>query len=77
MVEIKNISVKPICIGGVSLLPGKSNTVEDAFMDAVNFYVDMGFVEIQKKKNTRATRSGKAVDGDAPADENVSPAGES
>ena len=46
-------------------------------MDAVNFYVDMGFVEIQKKKNTRATRSGKAVDGDAPADENVSPAGES
>ena len=39
MVEIKNISVKPICIGGVSLLPGKSNTVEDAFMDAVNFYV--------------------------------------
>lgn len=75
MVEIKNISVKPICIGGVSLLPGTSNTVEDAFMDAVNFYVDMGFVEIQKKKNTRATRSGKAVDSDAPADE--SPAGES
>ena len=50
MVEIKNISVKPICIGGVSLLPGTSNTVEDAFMDAVNFYVDMGFVEVQKKK---------------------------
>ncbi len=75
MVEIKNISVKPICIGGVSLLPGKRNTVEDAFMDAVNFYVDMGFMEIQKKKNVRTARSGKAVDSDAPADE--SPAGES
>ena len=57
MVEIKNISVKPICIGGVSLLPGKSNTVEDAFMDAVNFYVDMGFVEIQKKQGCGQRRT--------------------
>ena len=41
--KIKNISVKPICIGGA------------ACEDAVPFYIDMGYVqEVQEKKARKA-----------------------
>ena len=39
--KIKNISVKPICIGDVSLLPGETAQVEAVYADAVAFYISM------------------------------------
>ena len=42
--KIKNISVKPICIGDVSLLPGETAQVEAVYADAVAFYISMGYV---------------------------------
>ena len=41
--KIKNISVKPICIGDVSLLPGETAQVETVYADAVAFYISMGY----------------------------------
>ena len=53
--KIKNISVKPICIGGVSLLPGDTAEVGDTFADAVGFYISMGLMqEVQEKKARKA-----------------------
>lgn len=53
--KIKNISVKPICIGGVSLLPGDTADIDAACEDAVPFYIDMGYVqEVQGKKARKA-----------------------
>ena len=50
--KIKNISVKPICIGDVSLLPGETAQVETVYADAVAFYISMGYVqEVAEKKN--------------------------
>lgn len=49
--KIKNISVKPICIGDASLLPGDTAEVGDTFADAVGFYISMGLMqEVQEKK---------------------------
>ena len=43
--KIKNISVKPICIGDASLLPGDTAEVGDTFADAVGFYISMGLMD--------------------------------
>ena len=49
--KIKNISVKPICIGDASMLPGDTAEVGDTFADAVGFYISMGLMqEVQEKK---------------------------
>ena len=56
--KIKNISVKPICIGDASLLPGDTAEVGDTFADAVGFYISMGLMqEVQEKKRPRLGRS--------------------
>lgn len=53
--KIKNISVKPICIGDASLLPGDTAEVGDTFADAVGFYISMGLMqEVQEKKARKA-----------------------
>ena len=59
--KIKNISVKPICIGDVSLLPGETAQV---YADAVAFYISMGYVQEVAEKKTR----GKAKTLDAEPD---------
>ena len=51
--KIKNISVKPICIGDVSLLPGETAQVETVYADAVAFYISMGYVQEVAEKKTR------------------------
>ena len=51
--KIKNISVKPICIGNVSLLPGETAQVETVYADAVAFYISMGYVQEVAEKKTR------------------------
>ena len=62
--KIKNISVKPICIGDASLLPGDTAEVGDTFADAVGFYISMGLMqEVQEKK-----KAGQEPDSDAPAE---------
>lgn len=58
--KIKNKSVKPICFGDITVLPGETKTVLDIYKDAVDFYVKMGYVvEVEKKaattKNTSKT----------------------
>ena len=60
--KIKNISVKPIRIGDVSLLPGETAQVEAVYADAVAFYISMGYVQEVAEKKTR----GKAKNPDAP-----------
>lgn len=63
--KIKNISVKPICIGDVSLLPGETAQVEAVYADAVAFYISMGYVQQEvAEKKTR----GKAKTPDAEPD---------
>ena len=61
--KIKNISVKPIRIGDVSLLPGETTQVEAVYADAVAFYISMGYVQEVAEK----TR-GKAKNPDAEPD---------
>lgn len=61
--KIKNISVKPICIGDVSLLPGETAQVEAVYADAVAFYISMGYVQEVAEKKTR----GKAKNPDVEA----------
>ena len=51
--KIKNISVKPICIGDVSLLPGETAQVETVYADAVAFYISMGYVQEVAEQKTR------------------------
>lgn len=62
--KIKNISVKPICIGDISLLPGETAQVEAVYADAVAFYISMGYVQEVTEKKTR----GKAKAPDAEPD---------
>lgn len=62
--KIKNISVKPIRIGDVSLLPGETAQVEAVYADAVAFYISMGYVQEVAEKKTR----GKAKNPDAEPD---------
>lgn len=53
--KIKNISVKPICIGDASMLPGDTAEVGETFADAVGFYISMGLMqEVQEKKARKA-----------------------
>lgn len=66
---IKNISVKPICIGDASLLPGDTAEVGDTFADAVGFYISMGLMqEVQEKKTRGKAKAGQEPDSDAPAE---------
>ena len=60
--KIKNISVKPIRIGDVSLLPGETAQVEAVYADAVAFYIS--YVQEVAEKKTR----GKAKNPDAEPD---------
>ena len=68
--KIKNISVKPICIGDVSLLPGEVAQVDAVYADAVAFYISMGLVqEIQEKKTrSKAKASEPEATSDVPAE---------
>lgn len=67
--KIKNISVKPICIGDASLLPGDTAEVGDTFADAVGFYISMGLMqEVQEKKTRGKAKDGQEPDSDAPAE---------
>lgn len=53
--KIKNISVKPICIGDASMLPGDTAEVGETFADTVDFYISMGLMqEVQEKKARKA-----------------------
>ena len=53
--KIKNISVKPICIGDASMLPGDTAEVGETFADNVGFYISMGLMqEVQEKKARKA-----------------------
>lgn len=66
--KIKNISVKPICIGGVSLLPGDTAEVGDTFADAVGFYISMGLMQEVQEKKARKAKSEQEPASDAPAE---------
>ena len=53
--KIKNISVKPICIGDASMLPGDTAEVGETFADTVGVYISMGLMqEVQEKKARKA-----------------------
>ena len=53
--KIKNISVKPICIGDASMLPGDTAEVGETFADTVGFYISLGLMqEVQEKKARKA-----------------------
>lgn len=66
--KIKNISVKPICIGGVSLLPGDTADIDAACEDAVPFYIDMGYVQEVQEKKARKAKAEPEPASDAPAE---------
>ena len=66
--KIKNISVKPICIGDASLLPGDTAEVSDTFADAVGFYISMGLLQEVQEKKARGKNAKADSEADAPAD---------
>lgn len=61
--KIKNISVKPICIGDASLLPGDTAEVGDTFADAVGFYISMGLMQVSINSTETANISIKYARG--------------
>lgn len=69
--KVKNISVKPICIGSISLLPGETAQVDATYDDAMAFYISMGLLqevqEVQEKK-ARGKNAKADSEADAPAD---------
>lgn len=82
MIKVHNKSVKPIKIGDVSLLPGKTEAVDDVFSEAVDFYAKMGFVERKTEAAAKAGKKARAKNTeDKPEDEASdtasAPAGES
>lgn len=57
MMNVKNVSVKPIAIGAVTLLPGEIKQVEDTYADAVAFYAGMGYVvQMPAEKKARSKK---------------------
>ena len=66
--KIKNISVKPIRIGDVSLLPGETAQVEAVYADAVAFYISMGLLQEVQEKKARGKNVKNDSEADAPAD---------
>ena len=62
--KVKNISVKPICIGFISLLPGETAQVDATYDDAMAFYISMGLLQEVQEKKAR----GKNVKNDSEAD---------
>ena len=66
--KIKNISVKPICIGGVSLLPGDTADIDAACEDAASFYIDMGYVQEVQEKKARKAKADPEPSSDVPAE---------
>lgn len=68
--KVKNISVKPICIGSISLLPGETAQVDAGFADAMAFYISIGLLqEVQEKKVRKAKAEPEAdAAADAPAE---------
>ena len=67
--KIKNISVKPICIGDISLLPGETAQVETVYADAVAFYISMGYVQEVAEKKTRGKAKAPDAEPDAVAED--------
>ena len=64
--KIKNISVKPICIGSISLLPGETAQVDATYDGAMAFYIGL-LQEVQEKK-ARGKNAKADSEADAPAD---------
>lgn len=57
MMNVKNVSVKPIAMGDVTLLPGEVKQVDDVYADAVAFYASMGYVvQIPAEKKSRSKK---------------------
>lgn len=69
LMKIKNISVKPIRIGDVSLLPGETAQVEAVYADAVAFYISMGYVQEVAEKKTRGKAKNPNAEPDAIAED--------
>lgn len=63
--KVKNISVKPICIGSISLLPGETAQVDATYDDAMAFYISMGLLQEKKARGKNVKNDSEA---DAPAD---------
>lgn len=66
--KVKNISVKPICIGSISLLPGETAQVDATYDDAVAFYISMGLLQEVQEKKARGKNVKVDSEADAPAD---------
>lgn len=66
--KIKNISVKPICIGDASMLPGDTAEVGDTFADAVGFYISMGLMQEVQEKKARKAKAEQEPTSDASAE---------
>lgn len=66
--KIKNISVKPICVGDASMLPGDTAEVDDTFADAVGFYISMGLMQEVQEKKARGKSAKADSEADAPTD---------
>ena len=65
--KVKNISVKPICIGSISLLPGETAQVDTTY-DAMAFYISMGLLQEVQEKKARGKNVKNDSEADAPAD---------
>lgn len=66
--KVKNISVKPICIGSISLLPGETAQVDATYDDAMAFYISMGLLQEVQEKKARGKNAKADSEADAPAD---------
>lgn len=66
--KIKNISVKPICVGDASMLPGDTAEVGDTFADAVGFYISMGLMQEVQEKKARKAKAEQEPTSDASAE---------
>lgn len=66
--KIKNVSVKPICVGDASMLPGDTAEVGDTFADAVGFYISMGLMQEVQEKKARKAKAEQEPTSDASAE---------
>ena len=66
--KIENISVKPICVGDASMLPGDTAEVGDTFADAVGFYISMGLMQEVQEKKARKAKAEQEPTSDASAE---------
>lgn len=73
--KIKNKSIKPIFIGGLNLLPGKTATATEKYKKVVDFYISRGFLEIVKEP-AKSSKVGSSKDESAKVDQDKSKPGE-